>query len=152
MDDTDIALVTQLRKNARHTYAELARMVGLSPPAVHDRVAKLETSGVITGYTAQVNTAALGLGVTAVIGVLQSSDEVFDTIVDELAELAEVDTCWCVAGEEAFQVLVRVPDIAALEQTIGRINRIKGVSRTRTTVVLSTKWQGRHVPPPDLGS
>jgi Lrp/AsnC family leucine-responsive transcriptional regulator len=49
-----------------------------------------------------------------------------------------------VAGSEGYVLKVRVPDIPALEATISELNRIRGVARTRTTVVLSTKWEGRH--------
>jgi Lrp/AsnC family leucine-responsive transcriptional regulator len=54
-----------------------------------------------------------------------------------------VESCWFLAGEESFMIMVRVADVAALEHTIGRVNRISGVARTRTTVVLSTRWEGR---------
>jgi Lrp/AsnC family transcriptional regulator, leucine-responsive regulatory protein len=68
-----------------------------------------------------------------------------DTGVEEgLRALPEVEDCWRAAGSEGYVLKVRVPDIAALEATIGALNRIRGVARTRTTVVLSTKWEGRH--------
>lgn len=146
MDEIDRRLVDTLRSRGRETYAELARRVGLSAPAVHDRVGKLEASGVITGYHAAVDTTAVGLGVTALIGVLQAESSEQDEIAAALTALSEVESCWFVAGEESFLLLVRVPDVAALEHTIGRLNRIHGVARTRTTVVLSTKWEGRPRP------
>jgi Lrp/AsnC family leucine-responsive transcriptional regulator len=60
--------------------------------------------------------------------------------------MSEIEDCWFVAGEETFVVKVRVPDVAALEQTIGALNRIRGVAHTRTTVVLSTRFEGRVRP------
>ncbi len=71
MDAIDRLLVELLRTNARLSYAELARQVGLSAPAVHERVGKPETSGVLRGYHADVDPEAVGLGVTALIGVVQ---------------------------------------------------------------------------------
>jgi len=71
VDAIDRLLVELLRTNARLSYAELARQVGLSAPAVHERVGKLETSGVLRGYHADVDPEAVGLGVTALIGVVQ---------------------------------------------------------------------------------
>jgi Lrp/AsnC family leucine-responsive transcriptional regulator len=113
--------------------------VGLSSPAVHERVGKLEDAGVIMG-----DPASVGLPVTALVSVIES-DAVDDTGVEEgLRQIPEVEDCWRVAGSEGYILKVRVPDIPALEHTIGELNRIKGVSRTRTTVVLSTKWEGRH--------
>ena len=55
-----------------------------------------------------------------------------------------MEDCWRVAGSEGYVLKVRVPDIPALEDTISALNRIRGVARTRTTVVLSTKWEGRR--------
>ena len=143
VDDIDRKLLDALRENGRATYAELARTVGLSGPAVHDRVGKLEASGVISGYHAAVDARSLGLGVTSLIGVLQSDSSEHDDIAAELEAVPEVESCWFLAGEESFMLLVRVADVAALEHTIGKINRIPGVARTRTTVVLSTRWEGR---------
>ena len=144
MDAVDRAILDALRANARATFAELAREVGLSAPAVHERVGKLEAAGVVTGYRAVVDPAALGLDVTALVGVIES-DQVDDTGLEEaLAELPPVEDCWRVAGSEGYVLKVRVTDIPALEATISALNRIRGVARTRTTVVLSTKWEGRH--------
>lgn len=143
VDSTDRALIDALRANARATYAELARVVGLSAPAVHERVRRLETAGIVTGYHAAVAPAALGLGVSALVGILQSDDVEQDDLAARLAEVPVIEDCWFVAGEEAFVVKVRVPDVDALEHTLGVLRRIPGVARTRTTVVLSTRWEGR---------
>jgi Lrp/AsnC family leucine-responsive transcriptional regulator len=118
--------------------------VGLSSPAVTERVAKLEASGVITGYRAVVDPQKVGLDVTALIGVIES-DSVDELGVEEaMRAMPGVEDCWRVAGSEGYVLKVRVTDIPALEATIGALNRIRGVARTRTTVVLSTKWEGRH--------
>ena len=146
VDTVDCHLIEALRRNARVTYAELARQVGLSAPAVHERVAKLEAAGVITGYHAAVAPAALVLGVSALVGIVQGDSADSDLIADAVRAMPEIEDCWFVAGEETFVVKVRVSDVAALEQTIGAINRIRGVAHTRTTVVLSTRFEGRVRP------
>jgi Lrp/AsnC family transcriptional regulator, leucine-responsive regulatory protein len=144
IDAVDRQLIDLLRANGRASYAELARQVGLSSPAVHERVGKLEAAGVITGYRAIVDPAAIGLDVTALVGVIES-DSVDDTGLEEaLHAMPQVEDCWRVAGSEGYVLKVRVRDIPALEATISALNRIRGVARTRTTVVLSTKWEGRH--------
>jgi Lrp/AsnC family leucine-responsive transcriptional regulator len=142
-DAVDRRLIAALRADARATYAELGRLVGLSAPAVHERVHKLETSGILTGYHAAVAPAALGLGVAALVGIYQSDDAEQDDLADRLAGVPEIEDCWFVAGDEAFVVKVRVPDVDALEHTLGVLRRVPGVARTRTTVVLSTRWEGR---------
>jgi Lrp/AsnC family transcriptional regulator, leucine-responsive regulatory protein len=143
MDETDRKLLAALRTNARSTFAELARQVGLSPPAVHERVGKLEASGVITGYHAAVAPEALGYAVNGLIGIFITDSADTEQIADSLAAVPQVEDCWFVAGEETFVVKVRVPDVAGLESTIRELNAIKGVARTRTTVVLSTKFEDR---------
>jgi Lrp/AsnC family leucine-responsive transcriptional regulator len=151
VDAVDRHLIEALRRNARTTYAELARQVGLSAPAVHERVGKLEAAGVIAGYHAAVAPAALGLGVTALVGIVHGDAADADLIADGVRAMSEIEDCWFVAGEETFVVKVRVPDVAALEQTIGALNRIRGVAHTRTTVVLSTRFEGRVRPATEDG-
>ena len=143
MDATDRLLVGALRANARATYAELARVVGLSAPATHERVAKLEASGVITGYHAAVAPEALGYSMNALIGVFLTDQAETDEITAALTAVQVVEDCWFVAGEETFVVKVRVPDVSGLEATIRTLNAIPGVARTRTTVVLSAKFEDR---------
>jgi len=143
VDSVDRRLLDALRANARATYAELARLVGLSAPAVHERVAKLEAAGVITGYHAAVAAESLGYAMNALIGIFINDSADTDELCEALAALPVVEHCWFVAGEETFVVKVRVPDVAGLEGAIGMLNAIKGVARTRTTVVLSTKFEDR---------
>jgi len=144
IDAVDRHLIELLRANGRASYAELARQVGLSSPAVHERVGKLEAAGVVTGYRAVIEPSSVGLDVTALIGVIES-DSVDDTGLEaDMREVPGIEDCWRVAGSEGYVLKVRVADIPALEATVNALNRIRGVARTRTTVVLSTKWEGRH--------
>ncbi len=143
MDSVDRQLLDALRANARATYAELARLVGLSAPAVHERVGKLEAAGVITGYHAAVAAESLGYTINALVGIFITDNADSDDLAGSLAALPAVEHCWFVAGEETFVVKVRVPDVAGLEVAIRTLNAIKGVARTRTTVVLSTKFEDR---------
>lgn len=143
MDDIDRILLRTLRHNARASYAELARQVGLSAPAVHDRVDKLEASGVITGYHAAIAPAVLGKSVSALIGIFITDNGDSDQIAADLAEQPAVEDCWFVAGEETFVIKASANDVAGLEALIRTLNAVEGVARTRTTVVLSTKIEDR---------
>lgn len=152
LDAVDRTILATLRDNARVPFADLARSVGLSGPSVADRVRRLEQLGVISGYHAAVAPAALGLGVVALVSIEQSDDGDQDEIGAAMEQLPDIEDCWFVAGDESYVVKVRVPDVDALEGLLGRLRRIPGVSRTHTTVVLSTKWEGRTavpVPPDD---
>lgn len=146
MDDIDLRLVELLRANARLSYAELARQVGLSAPAVHDRVGKLESSGVIRGYRADAEPEAIGLGVTALIGIVQDSGGDTDDVLEALRGMPEIESCYFMAGVESFLLKVRVATVHDLESLIVRLNRTAGIASTRTAIALSTKWEDRPQP------
>jgi Lrp/AsnC family leucine-responsive transcriptional regulator len=146
VDDIDLRLVELLRANARLSYAELARQVGLSAPAVHDRVGKLESGGVIRGYRADAEPEAIGLGVTALIGIVQDSVADPDDVLDALRAMPEIESCYFMAGVESFLIKVRVATIHELETLIVQLNRTAGVASTRTAIALSTKWEDRPQP------
>ncbi|GGO56173.1 AsnC family transcriptional regulator [Streptomyces daqingensis] len=143
MDAVDRQLIQALRENGRASYAELGRLVGLSGPSVTDRINRLESAGVITGYRATVDARSLGLGVTALIGIQLSDATDHEDVAGRLRSLTEVEDCWFIAGDDSFMLKVRASDVDALETLIQRLSGTKGVSRTRTTVVLSTKWENR---------
>lgn len=143
MDELDRRLVTALRANARASYAELGRTVGLSGPSVQERIRRLEERGVLTAYNARVEPSALGLDVTAFVGLLLSDTADQTAVAGRLDAVEEIEDCWYVAGDESYLVKVRVHNVGALEDLLGRLLRIEGIARTRTTLVLSTKWEGR---------
>ncbi len=143
MDALDRRLIDVLRLDGRASYAELARAVGLSSSAVHERVSKLESSGIILGYRAVVAPSSIGLGVTALVGIEPGETSTDAAVVAALELMPEVESCYGVAGAEAFVVKVRVPTVDDLHLLLGRLRGIDGVARTRTTVVLSTWFEGR---------
>jgi Lrp/AsnC family leucine-responsive transcriptional regulator len=146
VDAIDLSLVDLLRGNARLSYAELARQVGLSAPAVHERVGKLESSGVIRAYRAEVEPEAVGLGVTALIGIVEDSGGDAEDVLEAFRQMPEIESCYFMAGVESFLLKARVGTIAELEQLIVRLNRTPGVASTRTGIALSTKWENRPQP------
>ncbi|MFI0940188.1 Lrp/AsnC family transcriptional regulator [Streptomyces sp. NPDC021020] len=143
MDAVDRQLIQALRENGRASYAELGRLVGLSGPSVTDRINRLEQAGVITGYRATVAPAALGLGVTALVGLQLSDAADHEDVAERLRALDEIEDCWFIAGDDSYMLKVRVNDVDGLEATIRRLSGTAGVARTRTTIVLSTKWENR---------
>lgn len=151
MDAVDRKLIQALRGNGRASYAELGRLVGLSGPSVTDRINRLEQAGVITGYRATVDPVALGLGVTALIGIQLSDAADHDDVSRRLRDLDEIEDCWFIAGDDSFMLKVRVSDMEGLEDIVRRLSGTRGVARTRTTVVLSTKWEYRAPDLPEPG-
>ena len=155
MDAVDRRLIDALRIDGRASYAQLARLVGLSSSAVHERVGKLESTGVITGFRATVDPRAIGLGVTALVGLEPGEYGRDDVIAAALEAIPEVESCYGVAGDEAFVVQVRVATVDDLHRCIGSLRAIEGVARTRTTVVLATRFEHRPTgesAPGDAGS
>ncbi|MEV1010727.1 Lrp/AsnC family transcriptional regulator [Streptomyces sp. NPDC049881] len=151
MDAVDRQLIQALRENGRASYAELGRLVGLSGPSVTDRINRLEAAGVLTGYRATVDARSLGLGVTALIGIQLSDSVDHEEVADRLRDFAEIEDCWFIAGDDSYMIKIRAGDVDGLERTVRRLSGTAGVSRTRTTVVLSTKWENRvgHLPDED---
>ena len=119
VDQLDRKIIAALRINGRATYADLGRAVGLSASSVHERVGKLETAGVITGYHAVVDPSSVGLGVTALVGIHPTDTATEDDVAAALGELDEVESCYAVAGDEAFVVKVRVATVDELERDAG---------------------------------
>ena len=150
LDDLDRRLLALLLEDGRRSYADLARDTGLSTSAAHQRVRRLEQRGVITGYAARVDPAVVGLPLSAFVSVKPIDPAAPDDAPDRLRHLDAVEACHSVAGDESYILQVRVAGPGDLEQLLQEIRAAAGVS-TRTTVVLSTPWEGRTAPlaPPD---
>jgi Lrp/AsnC family leucine-responsive transcriptional regulator len=138
LDDTDLAIVRALQANARATYTEIGKAVGLSAASVHERVHRLETRGVIRGYSAEVDPELLGLGVLSLVSVLPSDSMDAAATEAALAAIPEIETAWSVAGEDSHLLVVRTRSIAELSDVLQRLQAVDGVARTRTSVVLAT--------------
>ena len=145
-DETDRQLIRLLGADGRMSFADLARDTGLSTSAVHQRVRRLEQRGVITGYRATFDPRAIGLPLTALIDLTPLDPAAPDDIPERIADIDDIESCWSVAGAASYVVKVRVAEPAALEDLLARIRSAAGVS-TRTTIVLSTPFEGR---PPSL--
>jgi Lrp/AsnC family transcriptional regulator, leucine-responsive regulatory protein len=142
VEDTDRAIVAALAVDGRLSYTDLAEKVGLSVSAVHQRVRRLEQRGVIRGYAAQVDFPTLNLPLTAFVAIRPLDPSQADDAPDRLAGLREIESCYSVAGEDHYLLLVRVESPAGLERLLQEIRAAANVT-TRTTVVLSTPYEGR---------
>lgn len=138
MDTIDIRLVTMLQQSGRISQNDLAQAVGLSAPAVADRIRKLEDRGVIRQYTALVDPRALGLDVTAYIAVVISGSKNYPIFSQHVAERPEILECHSVTGQGSHLLKVRTETTASLERLLSEIQSWPGVQGTTTSVVLST--------------
>lgn len=143
MERLDRRLVDLLATDGRMSFTDLGKATGLSTSAVHQRVRRLEERGVVRGYRAVLDPESVGLPLTALIAVTPFDPSSPDDVPQRLEHVAEIESCFSVAGDESYVLLVRVSKPADLEDLLARIRSAANV-RTRTTVVLSTPWEGRH--------
>lgn len=139
LDPTDLAIIEIMQEDGRIGISELGRRVGLSQPATSERVKRLEERGVIIGYKAVINSAALGLGTMAVIR-LRTTHEHIQACLKKFAQLPEVVEVLRVTGEDCFLVKVVVPSPPDLESIVDSIGRYGTVT---TNVVLRAEQPKR---------
>jgi Lrp/AsnC family leucine-responsive transcriptional regulator len=149
VEEIDRAIVAALAIDGRLSYTDLAEKVGLSVSAAHQRVRRLEQRGVLRGYAARVDFPAIDLPLTAFVAVRPLDLTQADDSPDRLAHLPEIEACYSVAGEDHYLLLVRVGSPVDLERLLQEIRAAANVT-TRTTVVLSTPYEGRppRIAPP----
>jgi Lrp/AsnC family leucine-responsive transcriptional regulator len=141
LDETNRRLLAELQEDARLTLAELGRRVGLSSPAVAERLQRLERDGVIRGYHADVDPRAVGLSLTAVIRIRPSPGQLQN--VAELAQqTAEVVECTRITGEDCFIMRAHLRDVGHLEEVI---DRFVVLGQTTTSIAQSSPVAARAV-------
>ena len=137
LDEIDTLLVHELVDDGRATLSTLAQRAGLSVSAVQTRVRRLESRGVIRGYGARIDPAALGDELSAFVAITPFDPAGPDDAPERLAGIPEIRACHSGAGDESFVLLVRVASPRALEQLLQRIRATANV-RTRSTIILQT--------------
>lgn len=137
MDQIDRKLLSALQEDAGQTYADLAKKLNLSAPALHDRVKKLKAQGVLRRQTVELDAKALGHAITAIVHV--------DTVGWHTAEVADalrgngrVEEIHSVSGDTCLILKVRVSATDALEDLLHDLKHLPGVKRTTSYVVLRT--------------
>jgi DNA-binding Lrp family transcriptional regulator len=137
MDDIDRGILAHLLKHARASFQEIGAIVGLSAPAVKRRVDRMVTGGQITGFTAQVNPAALGWRTEAYVEVYYRDNISPAELRRSLEPISQVVGVWTIAGEADALVHVMATDMAEIESTVERIRENTRVGRTRSSIVMS---------------
>lgn len=143
LDRTDWAILHELQAEARLSMAELARRIHMSAPATAERVRRLEASGVITGYGARVDVAAVGRRLEAFLRISATGD-VKDDVRAVVMDTPEVMECHRGTGQECFLLRVAVTDVSHLEHVADRFTRF---GQLTTSVVLSSPLPWKPVQP-----
>jgi Lrp/AsnC family leucine-responsive transcriptional regulator len=141
LDATNLRLLSELQEDARLSLAELGRRVGLSSPAVADRLARLEEDGVIRGYHADIDPRAVGYALSVVIRIRPAPREL-RKVADVARETPEVVRCDRVTGEDCYVMRAHVRDVEHLEEVIDRF-AIYG--QTTSSIVQSSPVPARGV-------
>lgn len=134
LDDIGWHILAELQKDGRVSFAELGRRVGLTLPAVAERVRKMEDAGIITGFHADVNPAKVGLPIAAFIRISVVGD-VFSRMAKAVRDMPEVLECHRGTGADSFTLKVAVESVQHLE---GLIDKLTPFGTTSTSIILST--------------
>lgn len=127
-----------LQEHGRTSQQELAQTVGLSPPAVAERLRKLEERGVIRHFSVVLDPKALGQDVTAFIAVGMAGSRFYPEFLDRVAGCPEVAECHSVTGQGSHLLKIRTPSTSTLERLLADVQAWPGVQWTTTSIVLST--------------
>ena len=147
MDRKDIKILNILQDNSKASNPAIGKAVGLTPSAVFERIRKLEARGVIQSYHTKLNPKAVGLGVLAFVFVKVAIGEGEMDIDQALAQIEEVQEVYHVAGEDCYMMKVWAADNADLGRLLlEKVNPVKGISATRTTIVLKTLKENPCIP------
>lgn len=155
LDNLDIEILAYLQRHGRATWSELASHLGLSGPAIADRVRRLEENKVIIGYQAQIQPTALGYDLTAFIAVTLERPEHRSPFLACIQRCPEVQECHHMTGDDDYLMKVRCRNTRDLEWFISDVlKQLPGIVRTRTSIALSTvkeesRWVGPAEPEAD---
>ncbi|WP_395700821.1 Lrp/AsnC family transcriptional regulator [Aquabacterium sp.] len=142
LDAYDTRILAELQADARVSMAELGRRVHLSQPAVTERVRKLETAGVVSGYRATVNLAALGYGIRAIVRVARAE---YARVVKQIQQTPEVINAFNVTGEDSWILEIAVIDVAHLDAVVTRFCLL---AETSTSIILNAPREHQAMLPP----
>ena len=142
MEKLDRRILALLARDGRMSYTDIGKETGLSTSAAQQRVRRLEQRGVIKGYTAILDSAELGLMVTAFVAIKPFDPGQADDAPERLQDIPEVISCYSVAGEASYLLKVQVSSMSHLESLLARI-RSAGKVSTHTTTVLSIPYEDR---------
>lgn len=148
MDRIDRSLAHTLALNARASFADLAQLVGLSSPSTAERVRRLEERGVVRSFHAAVDPHAFGRDLVAFVSVSLEHPRFRESFLTAIGGMRDVLECHHTAGDDDYVLKVVCAGTAGLETLVSEgLKSVDGVSRTRTTIVLSTPLDRPFVPP-----
>ncbi len=147
IDDIDLRILDMLQRNGKLSQAKIAGAVGLTTPSVNERIKKMERHGMIRGFVALLDHEKMGFPLTAYVDVALEHPRYERAFVDDLEKLLGVQECHYLAGEYAYRLKVKAVSTAALADFLQhRLMTIKGVTRARAEISLSSKKESTLLP------
>jgi Lrp/AsnC family leucine-responsive transcriptional regulator len=149
LDNIDLQILDTLQKNGRIQRNKIAKMVGLTIPAISERIRKLESKGIIKSYHARVDSSAIGKDVTAFVFVVTSPSSNYDEFINKARNVDDIIECHSITGEGSHLLKIQTENTSTLEKLLNQIQSWKGVLQTRTYIVLSTYKEFSVLQPSD---
>ena len=138
IDHTDYLILNVLIKNARESASNIADSIGMSIPAVTERIKKLQESGIIKGYNVAIDRQKIGMDVSAFITIISESSAYFEAVVEEANNNSHVMQCYTTTGIGSHILLVEAENTISLEKLLRDIQSWPGVKRTETQLILNS--------------
>ena len=138
IDKIDKLILNKLIKNARESASNIADSIGMSVPAVTERIKKLQDSGVIKGYSVSIDDRMIGVDVSAFITVISESSEFFEDVVNHANANQYVTKCYTTTGIGSHILYVKTENSTSLEKLLRSIQSWPGVKRTETQLILNS--------------
>ena len=145
IDNVDHKILEILQNTGRDSASHIANEIGMSVPAVSERIHKLEQTGIISGYEAIVDPKKVGLDVAAIITLMSESSTYFDEIVELANETQEVVQCFTTTGHGSHVLIINTENSESLELLLREVQSWPGVLRTETQLILSSYKAGHHI-------
>ena len=137
LDHIDKQIISILQSQGRDSASHIATKIGMSVPAVTDRIRKLQDSNVITGFQAIIDPRMIGLDVSALITIISESSDHYPEVVDFAKNTEEVVQCFTTTGNGSHVLIIQTENTRSLERLLRQIQAWPGVMRTETQIILS---------------
>ncbi len=149
LDKIDLKIIQILQENSKITNLDLSKNIGLSPAPTLERVKKLEQSGIIESYHAQVNPQTIGLSVKTfvLVSLAWQKENALNNFLDKVKSIQEITECYIITGEADFLIKIVCQDIPTYEQLLFKtLSQIEEIERLKTLMTLSTVKDSKVLP------
>jgi len=149
LDNIDLKILKILQQNSKITNLDLSKKIGLSPAPTLERVKKLENSGIIESYHAQIAPAAMGLSVKTfvLVSLAWQKENALDNFISKVNQIDEIVECYIITGEADFLMKLVCKDIPTYEKLLFKtLSKIEEIERLKTLMTLSTVKDSKTLP------